>query len=346
MGNWRISSDLLARSSFTVSPWQETFGALAVLAPEPGRLLEPWERAFRAGHAEAFDAMLAEYPVRRALLPLLSRPRRPGQPGWVADFLSFAPPRVDPAFAEELASLDAWDDAAIRRELESMHARQLPSTLRGAPLLAAVRGLMEWVWTATVSADWARCRRVLEADIVSRTARLASRGWAAVIDDLTPRSRWLGSGELRINDYDLPTRDLTGARQLYFVPTTHRTGWVAWTAPTSYAVIYPVTGVLAARDDVAPGGLGRLVGQNRARLLHTLDAPRSTTQLAALTGLPVGSVGNHLRVLLDAGMVQRSRSGREVRYWRTSLGEALCAGDEGPDRARGGRSRSGERDRV
>jgi len=53
--------------------------------------------------------------------------------------------------------------------------------------------------------------------------------------------------------------------------------------------------------------------------------PRSTTQLAALTGLPPGAVGNHLRVLLEAGAVLRRRAGREVLYWRTSLGDALAA---------------------
>jgi DNA-binding transcriptional ArsR family regulator len=44
-----------------------------------------------------------------------------------------------------------------------------------------------------------------------------------------------------------------------------------------------------------------------------------------LTGLPLGAVGNHLRVLLDAGAVLRRRSGREVLYWRTQLGDGLVA---------------------
>jgi DNA-binding transcriptional ArsR family regulator len=72
-------------------------------------------------------------------------------------------------------------------------------------------------------------------------------------------------------------------------------------------------------------GLARLIGPNRARVLRLLDEPRSTTQLAALTGLPLGAVSNHLRVLLEAGAVLRRRAGREVLYWRTSLGHALAA---------------------
>ena len=74
-----------------------------------------------------------------------------------------------------------------------------------------------------------------------------------------------------------------------------------------------------------PDGLARLIGPNRARVLRLLQEPRSTTQLAALTGLPLGAVGNHLRVLLEAGAVLRRRAGREVLYWRTSLGDALAA---------------------
>ena len=325
MGNWRISADLLARSRFTVSPWQETVGALALLTPSWRRRLQPWQRAFRAGHMEAYEAMLEEYPIRRALLPWFSRPSSPGRAGLLADFLSSAPPRIGPTFEDQVAVLDAWSDSDIRHHLEWMHDRELPAELRRAPLKAEVRGLMEWVWAATVSADWPRRKRVLEADIVSRTARLASKGWAAVLDDLTQESRWVGEGELRINDYDLPTADLTEASDLYFVPTTYATNYASWTRPRTYALIYPVTGTKAPTGSTAGGGLGKLVGRNRARLLQALDVPRSTTQLATLTGLPIGSVGNHLRVLLDAGAVLRRRSGREVRYWRTELGDALCA---------------------
>jgi DNA-binding transcriptional ArsR family regulator len=45
-----------------------------------------------------------------------------------------------------------------------------------------------------------------------------------------------------------------------------------------------------------------------------------------VTGLSLGTVSDHLRVLLDAGTVSKRRSGREVLYWRTALGAALVAG--------------------
>jgi predicted MarR family transcription regulator len=38
-----------------------------------------------------------------------------------------------------------------------------------------------------------------------------------------------------------------------------------------------------------------------------------------------GAIAYHLKVLLDAGTVLRRRAGREVLYWRTSLGDSLVA---------------------
>lgn len=327
MGTWLISADLLARSRFTVSPLNETLAAIFMLDPYRRSRLEPWQRTFRATHQEAFLAMLERHPLRRDLLHWAWRPRRGKRAGWTADFLTRPPPHADPSFAEEIAGLQDWSERRMRAELESMHEASLPDSLGRGGLRDETRGLLEWVWTATVSADWPRRKRVLEADIVARTARLASMGWAGVVGDLSPSTQWLGDGQLRINSYDLPPRDLSDATDLFLIPV-HATGsWVAWTQPTHYAVVYPVTGALAPPGRQSDDGLARLVGRNRARLLLALDVPRSTTQLATLTGLPVGSVGNHLRVLLDAGAVLRRRSGREVLYWRTSLGDALCASD-------------------
>ncbi|MDF3148744.1 winged helix-turn-helix domain-containing protein, partial [Streptomyces sp. T21Q-yed] len=58
-------------------------------------------------------------------------------------------------------------------------------------------------------------------------------------------------------------------------------------------------------------------------VLVLLDSPVSTTQLVAVTGQGLGSVGRHLRVLLDAGLVERRRAGRSVLYSRTAAGEVL-----------------------
>jgi DNA-binding transcriptional ArsR family regulator len=324
MGTWLVPADLLARSRFVVSPLNETVAALSLLGGL-NPLATPWQRTFRATHEEAFEELLAGDPVLRAVAGNVWRPRRGRVPGWMADFLSLPPLGSDATFADELGQLTAWDDDRMRAELRSLRPGPLPAELERSGLRDAVRELMSWVWTATVAADWPRRRRVLEADIVSRTSRLASQGWAGVVPSLGTRLDWKEGGHLQINSYDLPTRDLADARELSFVPVHSNGSWVAWEPPRRFAVVYPVAGAQAVEDRPAEDGLGRLVGANRARMLALLDEPRSTSQLVALTGLPQGSVGNHLRVLLDAGIVLRRRSGREVLYWRTSLGDALVA---------------------
>jgi DNA-binding transcriptional ArsR family regulator len=187
--------------------------------------------------------------------------------------------------------------------------------------------VLEWVWTHAVATDWPRRERLLRADIVARTGQLARHGWATVLRDLGKGREWAGDGQLRINRFDRPTRVLSADADLSFIPVTSPDSWVGWTEPVRYAIYYPVAGRLAPGDATRHGGLDRLVGANRAALLRLLDQPLGTTHLAASCALPVGAVGNHLRVLLDAGVVARRRSGRHVLYWRTALGEALIAAD-------------------
>ena len=332
MGTWQVSSDLLAQARFTLSAKAEVVTALAaLLAPR-----DPAERAFHAAHHAAFDTMLSRFPVRRDVLARSFRPRRGSQPGWTAGYLCDPPAGPGVTFEAELAAVAALPDAALRADLQETALAALPAHLMRAGLTEAAAGLLDWVWTHTVATDWPRRERLLQADIVARTGQLASQGWAAVLRDLGGNREWAGAGQLRINRYELPTRVLPPGAQLYFIPVTSCSGWVGWDEPARYAIYYPVTGRLAPSDGQRRGGLNRLLGTNRAALLRLLGQPAGTTHLATRSGLPVGSVGNHLRVLLDAGVVARRRSGRHVLYWRTALGDALIAAD-GP--AAGGPAR-------
>lgn len=325
MGTWRVPVDLLARARFTVSPRAELVAALKALT----RPTDATERAFHAAHRQAFADMLAAMPRRRALLECSFRDRRGSRPGWLAGYLCAPPIAPGASIQDELAALAAVPTATLRADLEETAMRQLPTALRGARLADVATGLLGWVWTHTLDIEWPRRERVLRADIVARTARLAGQGWAAVLRDLGRHREWIGDGELRINSYDRPTRALPGDAELYFVPVHANGTWVGWAEPRAYAIYYPVTGRLADTDARRTGGLPGLIGANRAALLRLLDEPASPTRLAAALELPIGAVGNHLRVLLQAGVVLRRRSGRTVLYWRTPLGDALVAADAG-----------------
>jgi hypothetical protein len=314
MGVWRIGADELADSRFVVSPLIETVGALMVLHRGRPRLdLQDWYRT----HRPAYRQLLADDPLWPALLGAVFRPR------WIADFVIPPPDPGDRTFHDALRRVrEATPDLTRDVLLEGPGGGPLPRILRRDDLAARTADLLEWVWTRTVRADWQRRRQVLQADIVARTTQLTAGGWSAALAGMRPGMKWLGGNELRINAYEYPPRDLTGAR-LSFVPNTSPYGWVAWDDANRHAVIYPCSGTLAGEGVPSSEALARLLGPVRAVVLAALAAPLSTSQLVALTGYGLGSVGGHLAVLRDAGLVTRRRAGRAVLYVRTRIGNQL-----------------------
>ncbi len=239
---------------------------------------------------------------------------------WIPGVITVAPAGHDEqAFGDELAQILSVSPAIVADDLEALGLERYPDDL---PAKAA--GLLEWVWANTVRPYWPERRKIIEADIVARTTQLGRGGWAAALSDMRPGLRWLGEGRLQINAYENPPREISGA-QLLFVPVTPTAGWVAWEEPLRYAVMYPCSGALAepGRRAAAPETLGALLGPARAAILMLLATPKSTTQLVALTGQRLGSVGRHLQILRDAGLLERRRAGRSVLYRRSPAGDLL-----------------------
>ncbi|MER5553820.1 helix-turn-helix domain-containing protein [Streptomyces sp. NPDC002793] len=327
MGWWEVNADTLASSRFVVSPLCETTASLMVL--EGNSPAHPAERRWLDSHGPAYRERLAADPVTALLVPVAL-----GRHRWTADFLTPVPSREVEApdggeFYAELEQIRETPDGTARTDLETAHRGPLPGPLLGPGLPDRLADLLEWVWRETVAPDWLRRRRVMEADVVARTGRLSRSGWAAALDDIHPEMRWLGGNRLQVNARDLPPRRLAGA-QLLFVPVTPGKGWISTDRAGSRgtvlrnAVVYPCSGSLAgAERAAAPEALARLLGAGRASVLMLLDSPMSTTHLVALTGQGLGSVGRHLKVLLDAGLVGRRRAGRSVLYDRSAVGDAL-----------------------
>ncbi|WP_060903967.1 ArsR/SmtB family transcription factor [Streptomyces europaeiscabiei] len=336
MGWWQVNADTLAGSRFVVSPLAETFASLKMLHAGAGT--HPGERAWLRAHLPAYRAESAGDPVTALLI------RSGLGKEWIADFLT-PTPREDETFADGIARVRGADPAAARAHLALSLRGPLPAALHRDDLPDRAADLLTYVWEETVRPYWERRRRVLEADVLARTALLGQGGWAAVLDAMRPGMRWLGENRLQVNAHEYPPREISGA-QLVFVPVTpQRTGWVAWEEPERYAVVYPCSGVLAGKSGTTavPPALGPLLGDARARVLVLLDAPMSTTQLCAVTGQTLGSVGRHLKVLLDAGLVRRGRAGRSVLYARTAEGEVLL---RAPPHPRGGERPSGDSIRL
>ncbi|MET8222389.1 ArsR family transcriptional regulator [Streptomyces sp. NPDC005301] len=337
MGWWQVNADTLAGSRFVLSPLAETFGSLKVLHAGVGA--HPGEHAWLDAHLPAYRERLAADPVTALLV------RSGLGPEWIADFLTPTPrgraAGRSPAsgagtaragglsgdaedFEDEVVRVREASPVAARAHLRTALRGPLPAALERDDLPARAADLLTYVWTEAVRPYWERRRRVLEADVVSRTAQLGQGGWAAALDTLRPGTRWLGENRLQVNRHEYPPREISGA-ELFFVPiTAQRHGWVSWEEPHRYAVVYPCSGALVRTGSASvPESLGGLLGPARAGVLVLLGSPMSTSQLVAVTGQGLGSVGRHLRVLLDARLVERRRAGRSVLYYRTPAGEVL-----------------------
>lgn len=125
--------------------------------------------------------------------------------------------------------------------------------------------------------------------------------------------RWLGEDRLQINSRPYPPREIQGT-DLLLVPVTPRRGWLTWDEPHQYAVVYPCDGVRAAGRTARGGAGGGAPAPRFPRKRHTPGGP---------TGQGLGSVGRHLKVLHEAGLIRRRRAGRSVLYRRTEAGESL-----------------------
>ncbi|MFD8423500.1 DUF5937 family protein [Streptomyces sp. NPDC059466] len=321
----------VARTRYAISPLGEAMQALRVAAGvQAAGPLRPWAERI----APRYQQLRRQVPAVGALTALFRRG------GYNADFIHPPPSGSGGDFAAELAAVRATPLRRARLEL----ARNL-SGLRTPPryvqrildapdVVTRLADALEASWQALVEPDWPRLRAVLERDLVRRAGHLAMYGWAAALSDLDPRVSWRSEGqagtiEVRTGSRTEWDRHRLAGNGLLLMPTVFGTLISYVEPPWPYALVYPARGIADLLGPMAraPGGeaLSRLVGPRRADVLRALDVPATTTQLVAQLGLSLGTVGSHLAVLRDAGLVTRTRTGRAVRYEHTPLGAALAA---------------------
>ena len=161
---------------------------------------------------------------------------------------------------------------------------------------------------------------------------LAEQGAGALFAGLDERLAWT-DGQLLLSTRDFVlqtswTDTSIAGRGLVLLPTMFAKGAQPLIDPSRPpTLMYPAYGRATLSETPPPvtdTALARLLGRPRARLLLLLAQPASTTELAHRLEVTPGAVSQHLAVLYDAGLLSRTRSGRIVRYARTSLGDELC----------------------
>ncbi len=331
----RVSPLALSRSRFALSPLAETLGALMVLR---ARATDPWLTDWHDRHHPAFTATLDADPFARGLVELISSTK------WLPGFLTVPPQGgMRTRLNDELPAVKSWSDADFRAEVEESRRQSWQqhslSWLIGTNWSERTADLLTTTWAAHVAPDWPRRSALLERDVMYRAGLLAAYGWSRALDRMSRHSAWVGADGIRFTSR--PGADRTiGPEGMLFVPVSLIRGtWLCENDGADYALVYPARGS-AATEPVPPlGALGRLIGPGRARILRELERPATSTELAAGLGLSLGTVGGHLAVLRDAGLVAGARVGRRVVYRRTDTGDLLVSG---PADRRSRRVRSAE----
>jgi DNA-binding transcriptional ArsR family regulator len=313
-------ADLL-RCRFAVSPLWETAGAVRCLlyphaftAQLPMIRTQPLVSSLKLG---ALRAMLPEH-------------------GYVPDFLTPPPVRRCPSIDEELDRVRAIPPARAIAEIQRAAGFRASSPAIRRLLDDPAQAVTEFTdtlqrcWDTLLRPHWPRVRDILEGDIAYRSRRLTDGGTEALLADLHPAVRW-ADGCILIDSPSNDRRDLAG-HGILLMPSVFN--WPAVSVytdrPWQPTLIYPARGVAAAwlGADPHPAALGRLIGRTRASILSLLTEPTSTARIARQAGISPPTASAHLHTLLAAGLITRNRVGREVRYRRTILGEAILAKEQ------------------
>ncbi|MFY1634613.1 DUF5937 family protein [Solwaraspora sp. WMMB335] len=322
----KVTPTDVAASRYAISPIGETMAALRLFAgAHPAGPLLPWVHRHR-------DRYLALRQAQPGIVAIRALYRRHG---YSADFIQPPPAGVGLTFAEQLAVVRATPLPQAHDEIaRSLAGRRPPSgtvrrLLDADDVVDRLADAIDAAWRTLIAPDWPRLRGILERDVVYRAGRLTAYGWSSALADLDPRLSWAASeATIAVTGFAAESHHL-GGEGLLFVPTVFGTLSLHLDPPWPYAIGYRARGVADLFGPPPAGraadGLDRLIGPTRAAVLRALAVSATTSQLVAHLGIGLGTAGDHLAVLRDAGLVRRARAGRAVRYERTALGDALCA---------------------
>ncbi|WP_225730638.1 MULTISPECIES: helix-turn-helix transcriptional regulator [unclassified Nocardia] len=315
----KLTADALTRCRFALSPLAETIGALIALQRrriDPGQ--EIWHTRFRAD----YDDWLTRDPIAAGLLPLLAATKQ--FPDLVAQ-----PPaagthtHIDDELAAVATSSDTQVRATVTASIGESWQPQQTAWLTLDGLAPRIADTLRYGWNHFVAPDWPRRRAILERDITYRTALVGDHGWQHAIDSLRSRRVWSAADTaIRFSNRPIPDREITD-EGLIFVPRTTGGGWWTCEQPPRYALVYPARGAATHPGTAESDALAKLLGPGRARVVRELAQPATSSQLAAVLDLSLGTVGAHLSVLRDTSIVTGTRTGKNVVYRLTDRGRQL-----------------------
>lgn len=269
------------------------------------------------------------------------------------------------SFHDELAALEAVDDAMFARELafgfsdgcmlgpddddrsilldltNDPEQRRRIEDVYDDPARVRARYVtfFERYWEAAFADEWDRLSPKIEAEVSDGARALVTGGAPSLVAELLPEGRWDEATTSIIveKSWDADC-DVAERGGMSFVPT-----WYGWPAvmiglaePFQVTIIHPLREmrhpqVPTASDAEVAAGFSAIGDQTRLQIARLVaENPRSTKELAELLSLSDSAISRHLKILGGAGLVEGRRDGYFVLYSLASsrldtLGQALRA---------------------
>jgi DNA-binding transcriptional ArsR family regulator len=295
----------VSRIRWALSPVLETVGLMALTAT--GRSHPIWGDPGAA----------ARYAMRDPAVSATAALARGHVTGhYMPDFLTPKPSPDGDGESQLHGQLDrvrSTPPDSLADQLGRMGRSEAPSLSR-----VAAAGLHTF-WRLAVADRWPAMRLQLREHQERHIRAAATQGIGTVLNALHPGLRW--EHDQLVVDKPYAEQVRFADAELVLVPTMAT--WprlvVQLCDPADASIGYPVAAGLGAPE--APGA--ELLGRGRSRVLHHAGAAVTTSELSRRLGLAASTVSHHLAVLHHAGLVSRTRDGREVFYRRTEAGERL-----------------------
>jgi DNA-binding transcriptional ArsR family regulator len=287
-----------------------------------------------AGSVPGFRrALLAHLRARDIAVLLPLRPRE-GIDGAHGRPNEIVPANAGASFDEELDAVLAVDADAFVNGIDVASAAGHPTgALRQVardpvPWLRGYADALRRAW-AVVEPIWSRATELMDRDIERVSVAVARGAGPELIGQLYPQSAVAG------DDLLLPSHSSASGRvrvgdSLVLQPLlapTQSAGWTDDYADLCLAVRYSIPSAWRAFEGELPppASLDALVGPQRAKILRSLDRPATAGALAELLHGAPSMVSHHLRALETAGLISRTREGRNVCVRRSARGTQLAA---------------------
>lgn len=316
--NIKLHPEDLASVRFAMSPLWECIAAFrAWMNPHPPALFLPWRSQLSHSLVEVDWSLLAH-------LALLRR-------GSIPDFLCPPPLTPMPTLDEELDTVRGTPEHVVRAEVRIAYGSAVPACLSRAMLqtqefLNRLASLIEYFWQKAIAPHWASLRARLEGEMLYRARTLAVGGvtelFTGLHKDVTLEHDRLTVRTMSYWDGGKRNPGLLLVPSVFAWPDVFMTVRLPWRT----AILYPSRGIADLWEHTSSScskGLQLLVGPSRAKMISSLQVPRTTLEMSAAVGLSPAATSEQISKLREVGILERTRIGRRVFYSLNQRGIAL-----------------------